>query len=117
MKPAKAVSVTLAGILLLGKDSVIISAVPHHRTDMILRKVNLDRYDDRDLVTTNLIESYERIIAFIQKHLPDEKHFREHYQQPAVVMGLIEMTIPDKPRSSKQKYRLTDAGKRLLKSM
>jgi len=62
---------TLAGILLLGKDSVILSAVPHHRTDLILRKVNLDRYDDRDLITTNLIESYERIIAFIQKHLPD----------------------------------------------
>ena len=63
--------VTLAGILLLGKDSVILSAVPHHRTDLILRKVNLDRYDDRDLVTTNLVESYEHIIAFIQKHLPD----------------------------------------------
>ena len=63
--------VTLAGILLLGKDNVILSAVPHHRTDLILRKVNLDRYDDRDLVITNLIESYERIIAFVQKHLPD----------------------------------------------
>ncbi len=63
--------VTLAGILLLGKDNVILSAVPHHRTDLILRKVNLDRYDDRDLVRTNLIESYDRIIAFIQKHLPD----------------------------------------------
>ncbi len=33
--------VTLAGILLLGKDNVILSAVPHHRTDLILRKVNL----------------------------------------------------------------------------
>jgi len=62
---------TLAGILLLGKDSLILSAVPHHRTDLILRKINLDRYDDRDLVRTNLIESYERIIAFVQKHLPD----------------------------------------------
>jgi ATP-dependent DNA helicase RecG len=49
--------------------------------------------------------------------LTDEKHFREHYQQPAVAMELIEMTIPDKPRSRLQKYRLTDAGKRLLKSM
>ena len=63
--------VTLAGILLLGNDRLILSAVPHHRTDLILRKVNLDRYDDRDLVRTNLIESYERIIAFVQKHLPD----------------------------------------------
>jgi len=63
--------ITLAGILLLGNDRLILSAVPHHRTDLILRKVNLDRYDDRDLVRTNLIESYERIIAFVQKHLPD----------------------------------------------
>jgi len=31
----------LAGILLLGKDELILSAVPHHRTDLILRKVNL----------------------------------------------------------------------------
>ncbi len=49
--------------------------------------------------------------------LRDKKHFRENYQQVGVKLSLIEMTIPDKPRSSKQKYRLTDAGKRLLKSM
>ena len=66
--------ITRAGILLLGNDQVILAAVPHHRTDLILRKVNLDRYDDRDLVRTNLIESYERIMAFIQKHLPDPFH-------------------------------------------
>ena len=49
--------------------------------------------------------------------LRDEKHFRENYQQVGVKLSLIEMTIPDKPRSSKQKYRLTNAGKRLLESM
>ncbi len=42
--------------------------------------------------------------------LRDEKHFREHYQQTGIEQGLIEMTIPDKPRSSKQKYRLTKKG-------
>jgi len=45
--------VTLAGILLLGKDDLILTTVPHHRTDLILRKVNLDRYDDRDLGIVN----------------------------------------------------------------
>jgi ATP-dependent DNA helicase RecG len=45
--------------------------------------------------------------------LTDEKHFRENYQQRAVAMELIEMTIPDKPRSSKQKYRLTRKGRAL----
>jgi len=62
---------TLAGILLLGKDELILSAVPHHRTDLILRKINLDRYDDRDFVTTNLVETYSHIMAFVAKHLPD----------------------------------------------
>ncbi len=63
--------ITLAGILVLGKDTTIQTALPHHRTDLILRKFNLDRYDDRDDVRTNLIESYERIMAFVAKHLPD----------------------------------------------
>jgi hypothetical protein len=30
--------------------------------------------------------------------LKNEKHFRENYQQVGVKLGLIEMTIPDKPR-------------------
>jgi ATP-dependent DNA helicase RecG len=49
--------------------------------------------------------------------LRDEKHFRENYQQVGVKLSLIEMTIPNKPRSRLQKYRLTDAGKHLLKSI
>ena len=63
--------ITLAGILLFGKDETIQSALPHHRTDAILRKVNLDRYDDRDDIRTNLLESYERLTQFVAKHLND----------------------------------------------
>lgn len=63
--------VTLAGVMLLAPDELILQVCPPHRTDLILRKVNVDRYDDRDLVCTNLIDSYDRIMAFIQKHLPD----------------------------------------------
>ena len=45
--------------------------------------------------------------------LKDEKHFRQQYQQAAIAQGLVEMTLPDKPRSSKQRYRLTATGLRL----
>jgi ATP-dependent DNA helicase RecG len=39
--------------------------------------------------------------------LKDDGHFRKAYLQPALDRGLIEMTVPDKPRSSRQKYRRT----------
>ena len=63
--------VTLAGILLFGRDDVIQSVLPHHRTDALLRIVNVDRYDDRNDVRTNLMESFERLTAFCVKHLND----------------------------------------------
>ena len=43
--------------------------------------------------------------------LRDEEHFRTAYLLPALASGLIERTIPDKPRSRLQKYRLTDKGR------
>jgi ATP-dependent DNA helicase RecG len=58
--------------LLLGKDEVILSVIPYHKTDAIVRKDNIDRYDDRDDIRTNLIESYDRLIAFVSKHLSDK---------------------------------------------
>ena len=40
--------------------------------------------------------------------------FRDQVVRPLLEAGLLEMTIPDKPRSSKQRYRTTDAGARLV---
>ncbi|MDD2499966.1 MAG: Fic family protein [Geobacter sp.] len=42
--------------------------------------------------------------------LHDRKSFRELYLAPALASGLIEMTIPEKPNSRLQQYRLTDQG-------
>ncbi|MDO4327460.1 MAG: putative DNA binding domain-containing protein [bacterium] len=66
--------ITIAAILLFGKDSTIMSVLPQHKTDAIFRVQNLDRYDDRDVVITNLLESYDRLITFGEKHLNDTFH-------------------------------------------
>ena len=63
--------ITLAAILLFGKDSTSMAVLPQHKTDAIFRVENLDRYDDRDVIITNLLDSYDRMIAFGQKHLND----------------------------------------------
>ncbi len=42
--------------------------------------------------------------------LSDRKSFQEGTLSKAVEAGLVELTIPDKPRSSNQKYRLTVLG-------
>ena len=63
--------ITLAAILLFGTDNRIMSVLPQHKTDAIFRVFNVDRYDDRDVVITNLIESYDRLMEFGRKHLND----------------------------------------------
>ena len=45
------------------------------------------------------------------KHRPT---FRKNYLYPAISFGLITPTIPDRPNSRLQKYRLTEKGKNLL---
>ena len=44
----------------------------------------------------------------------DRTKFRNQVLKPLLQGGWLEMTIPDKPTSSKQKYRLTDKGQQLL---
>ena len=40
--------------------------------------------------------------------------FRDQVIKPLIDHGLLEMTLPDKPTSSQQKYRLTEHGAALL---
>lgn len=46
--------------------------------------------------------------------LKDREHFRKAYLNVLIGSGLLEMTIPSKPRSSKQRYRLTALGRQFL---
>ncbi|MBM4333697.1 MAG: transcriptional regulator [Deltaproteobacteria bacterium] len=44
----------------------------------------------------------------------DRTKFRTKFIKPLVESGLLEMTTPDKPRSSRQRYRTTDLGRKVL---
>ena len=60
-----------AAILLFGRDEIIQQVAPGYVTDCLLRVKNVDRYDDRLRVETNLIESFDMIMGFIAKHTDD----------------------------------------------
>ena len=53
-------------------------------------------FDDKEYSTKELME------LLCLKHRPT---FRDNYLLPALGLGVIEMTVPDKPNSSKQRYR------------
>lgn len=63
---------TLAAILLFGKDDVIQNVLPHYKIDALVRVENTNRYDDRLYIQTNLIDAYDQLLDFIAKHLPDK---------------------------------------------
>lgn len=75
-------------------------------------------------VTEQVTEQVKSLIAVYQNEhsrndlmdllgLAHREHFRSEYLQRAINLGLVEPTIPDKPKSSKQKYRLTEKGKQI----
>ncbi|NDV17526.1 hypothetical protein GO009_16025 [Muricauda sp. TY007] len=67
-------------------------------------------------ISEKVTEQVKNLIAVFQNEhsrndlmdllgLTHREHFRTEYLQRAIDLGLVEPTIPDKPKSSKQKYR------------
>ncbi|MGM5484060.1 MAG: Fic family protein [Nanobdellota archaeon] len=47
-------------------------------------------------------------------NIKDREYFRKNVLKPLVDEGLLELTIPNKPNSSKQKYKITEKGIKYL---
>jgi len=61
-----------AAVLLLGNDFIVGDCFPAYKTDALLRRVNVDRYDDRLTVTSNLITAFDELMKFGEEHLDDK---------------------------------------------
>ena len=55
-----------------------------------------------DVIGNETLSAKELLERLELKHRPT---FMKTYVRPALELGLLEMTVPDKPRSNKQKYR------------
>jgi len=62
---------TLAAALMFGTDEIIQSVAPGYKFDALLRRRDTDRYDDRLIVRTNLIDAFDLLMGFVEKHLDD----------------------------------------------
>jgi ATP-dependent DNA helicase RecG len=71
---------TLASALIFGKETTIQSILPAYKTEAMVRRENTDRWDDRITLRKNLIETYQELKAFINRHLP-EKFYLEGDQR------------------------------------
>lgn len=71
---------TLAAALIFGKDTTIQSLLPAYKVEAMVRVENVDRWDDRMTLRTNLIDTYQRLKEFVYKHLP-EKFYLEGDQR------------------------------------
>ena len=66
----------------------------------------------RNCLSTNSLLSLMRLAGRTNR-----SKFRDQVVAPLVAGDWVEMTLPDKPRSSKQKYRLTPKGKEFLETI
>jgi hypothetical protein len=83
--------------------------------DQVGAKVGLS--SEQHLIMKNLISDQGITALMAVTGRTSRTKFRDQVLKPLVEAGLIEMTIPEKPRSSKQEYRLTNKGRKVVQRM
>lgn len=95
-------------------DNFLRMVFPSKQTDQVTDQVTVQ-------VTDQVTDQVENLLSVMDKeystselmellNLSHRGYFRTNILQEAIELGLVELTIPDKPTSSKQKYRLTRKG-------
>jgi hypothetical protein len=69
---------------------------------------------DQVIVLSKCLDESDIVLLMASVGRSNRTKFRDQVLNPLLKDGLLTMTVPDKPRSSQQKYRLTEKGKTLL---
>ena len=104
---------------MFGKTGTAHTALTGEVTDQVTVQV-------ADQVADQVAEEIRRLLLVVRGEMTGRElqaalnlrgrvNFRQKYLTPALKAGLIAMTIPDKPNSRLQKYRLTEQGNDLIK--
>jgi ATP-dependent DNA helicase RecG len=89
------------------------SLVTERPTDeSLVSSMKLSEQDIKVLQLCTVARSREQILTEI-KYVNEYKNFKRHVM-PMVDNGLLNRTIPDKPKSSKQKYVTSELGFKII---
>ena len=100
-----------------GGDGAATDQVVNQATDQVTGQVTDQVTDQVGQVLAALTCEMDRAQLQAALQLAHRSHFMTAYIRPALEAGLVEMTIPDKPNSRNQRYRLTSEGRKLVRSM
>lgn len=92
--------------MLKGVTDYVTDHITDHVSDHVARLLGAIEFKQKS--------AQELMAALGLKH---RRTFTLNYLRPATEEGLIEMTIPDKPKSVNQKYRLTSKGTELKNAL
>ncbi|MDO9153428.1 MAG: DUF4062 domain-containing protein [Paludibacter sp.] len=112
---------------------VVIWRKPHNQQDKSILTAHDTAHDTADdtiseVVFLNITELTDRVVwvmknemsreeLMVELDLKHRQNFSINYLEPSLKLGLLEMTIPDKPKSKLQKYKLTAKGVKLQKKI
>ena len=107
----------------LGQSTPFIEFMLQTILEQMTKKQETDQVTDQltdqvknllQIVESN--KSYSRVELMEKLSLKHRVNFYENHLRPVIELGIMEMTIPDKPNSRLQKYRLTPIGLKIKQS-
>ena len=99
------------------QDDMFRTIIFRHSKQLTHQDTHQDTHQVEKLILAMGNREVSRSELMKEVQMKDRVSFRENYLNPSIKLGYIEMTLPEKPNSRNQKYRLTTKGFDLKKRL